>query len=812
MATDLERGRGRLLVLGNATERRRSAQALRDAGFQVEESESAGSAEALQGSAAELMVLVTGESEPGREQVRFSGAALLALDVVGPGDLEQLSARVDQALRLRRAAEREATARSRLEVLSDLGRIGVSTLPLSDRLHGAITRIAVAFDADRCSVVLSEGALGRVVVSAAPEYPGGYDGAVNLARYPEIRKALETREPVHVRDALEDPLMEEVHDFIAPLDVRSLLVQPLLALGEPLGVLFLRRAGRIGAFGPEEVDFAAVLSTPLAAMVHTARLHAALRRQRDELESAYVDRYRELIDANRRLKELNRFKDETLAVCSHDLRGPLNVLLGHARLLDDAELEVQEAASTRVILRQGRRLLELVESVLDRGRGEASQLALVPARLDLSEICRELASEQEIIAAGRGVSIEVEVAPRIELLADRVKLRQILQNLLGNALSHAREGGRVCVRASVVERPDGAVARVEVADDGTGIPIDELPAIFERYRHGPSGVGLGLAICRELVELHGGEIWAESGPGRGTTFSFTVPLSDVQLPGQGLNPAPTQKPRILLVEDEPEIAVITAELLGSRYRVDLARDGAEAVARARALAPDLVLMDVFLPRVDGLDAAAALKAAPDTRDIPVILVSAHQGVAEKVRALDLGAVDYLAKPFQVKELMARVEAALARRGAGRGAEPDGELPAALDEATGLLARATFLRRLEEELARARRDGWPLSIAIFELGATPGLPVLAAAADVLRTGLPHCDLLAHLGHGQLAACLAKDSASAARGACERVARELASATGSGQVRLGVVDAGEGTSLEDLLQQASRKALSTTALCE
>src|SRR5207247_375573 len=133
--------------------------------------------------------------------------------------------------------------------------------------------------------------------------------------------------------------------------------------------------------------------------------HAAMKRKRDDLESAYIDRYRELTDANKRLKDLNRLKDEIIAVCSHDLRAPLQVLLGHGRLLLESELANQQQASVEAITRMGRKILDLVENLLERGKGENARLSLDPRAIDVSEICKESANELEILAAERGVSL-----------------------------------------------------------------------------------------------------------------------------------------------------------------------------------------------------------------------------------------------------------------------------------------------------------------------------------------------------------------------------------------------------------------------
>lgn len=805
--------RGRVLVVGDPGRRQRTADTLTELGFVVGEALVEEAAQLAGVLSPEAVVLAGGpdaesvlrtlkanesmravpllveasDAVAGASSLRAAGAD----ELIPAGSETELRARVDAAVRAKRLGEREQASRRRLEALVEIAQAATSTLMLEEILGIVVEKIAQVVTADRCSVVLIEEDPPRAVVVASREVGGVLNLELDLERYPELRKALQTGEAVLVQDALDDPLMDGVRELISPIDVRSILVQPLVSQDDVVGALFLRLSRREDAFGDDEVDFARAAASAIANSVRNARLHAAVRRKRDELESAYVDRYRELIEANERLKEANRLKDEIIAVCSHDLRGPLNVLMGHARLLDDGTLGRQQQASVDAILRQSNKVLRLVESLLDKGRGEAVRIAFEPGEVDVAAICSEVAGEVEILAADRGVSIEVRAEDPVPTLADGLKLRQVMQNLLTNAIAHAREGGRVLVQASKVTRPQGEEVRVEVTDDGEGIPPEQLPLVFDRYRHGPGGIGLGLSICREFVELHGGEIWASSGPGGGCTFTFTLPVSDTRLPNQRLNPPAPERQRILLVEDEPEVAMITSEMLRSKYRVDVARDGAEGIAKARTLAPDLIVMDVFLPKVDGLDAVAALKGAADTRDIPVILLSAHQGIAEKVRALNLGAVDYLAKPFQSSELLARVQRALDARQTVRRLEKteEGLRRAGFDPSTGLLDHHGFIRRFAQELSRARRYRRTLSLSVLLPSRNVSPAAANSAAAALRSALRSSDVLGHLGEGRFAVLLPEADPQLVEGLVPRLSAAASRAFGC-SVRVGTLDAGPG----------------------
>ncbi|HYV44846.1 MAG TPA: ATP-binding protein [Myxococcaceae bacterium] len=810
-------GVGRVLVVGGPDSAQQAVAALEAAGYLTA---SVAGAQGLAAAAAEAKadaVLFTAGTVPANDALAAMRREPALRDLPFIGDLtgaangsaaaltqarlddwvhfaDELAFRVESSIRARRMIAREEQARLRMEILLEITQAATSSLELEEIMRIAVDKICRGITADRCSVVLVEGQGPRSArVVATRENSNITSLQLDLVKYPELRRALETRQTIYVEDAHIDPLMDEVRPDIAPLGVKSILVQPLICQDDLLGALFLRLSRSEGEFGREDQEFLKAISGALANSIRNSRLHAALRRKRDDLESAYVDRYRELNEANRRLKEINRTKDEIIAVVSHDLRAPLQVLLGHARLLLGSKLDAEQQLSSEAILRQGRKILDLVESLLERGRGEQARVSLDPVQLDVAELCKETANDLSIIARDKGVTLRAETPESLYVLGDEVKLREILQNLISNAIQHAKS--RVVVRAQRLRRPDGEAARVLVQDDGPGLPPSQVHLVFDRYRHGPGGIGLGLAIVKEFIELHGGEVWAESPPDGGTWFIFTVPLVHmvVQRKNEALvkaPPSPTEAAehiRVLVVEDEPQIAAVLEEILRSRYRVEVARDGAEGLAKARALHPDLVVMDVFLPKLDGLDAAVALKSTPDTADIPVILISAHQGVAEKVRALNLGAIDYMHKPFQALELLTRTERALSLRNAEREVERSHNLlrRAGSDPETGLFDRVGLIARLEQERSRAKRYGRPLSLAVMQPGTAPMKDVIRGGATMVRARLRAPDVVGHLGSGVLGVALPECAPEGARTVLGRLLPELQELTAV-RYRIQVVD--------------------------
>ena len=401
---------------------------------------------------------------------------------------------------------------------------------------------------------------------------------LDLSKYPELRRSLQTREATYIEDALEDPLMADVMPAIAPLGVKTILVQPLISQDDLVGALFLRLSRRRDAFGPEEQEFAKAVAAALANSVRNAKLHASVQRKRDDLELAYVERYRELTEANRRLRELARFKDELIAIISHDLRAPLQVTLGHGRMLEEARLPGDLKTSAEAVVRQSRKILKMVESLLERGKGEQARVALDVQLLDVAKVARDCAFELEILAAERGITLRAHAPERLPVMGDELKLREVLQNLITNALEHAAENGNVLVEGEVLAparraggEAGGAGRRQGDARGPAPSGLRSLPPRPGRNRAGalhlqgvrraPRRRDLGRAPGERRLRLRLHPAAGQGGP-------------------QGRPPARRrwrdgEQPRVLIVEDEPDIAAVLEGILRKRYRVEVARDGRE---------------------------------------------------------------------------------------------------------------------------------------------------------------------------------------------------------------------------------------------
>ena len=380
------------------------------------------------------------------------------------------------------------------------------------------------------------------------------------------------------------------------------------------------------------------------------------------------------------LEELERSRAEFLELVSHELRAPLAAIKGSAATVRDASRVLAPAEVRqffRIVEDHADRMDGLIGDLLDAGRIEAGALTVDP---EPTEVATLVERARNTFANGDGRhAIVIDLPPDLPpVTADRDRVVQVLNNLLSNAARHAPESSPIRVDAG----RDGVHVAISVSDEGRGIPPDRLAQLFRKHaglpggehEHGAAGAGLGLAICKGLVEAHGGRIRAESGgAGRGARFTFTLPVAEeagggavaaISRPGartpgdQGREPT-----RILVVDDDPQMLRVVRDALAAAGYAPLVTGAPEELPRlVRAQKPALVLLDLMLPGPDGIELMATV---PELADLPVIFISAYGRDETVARALAAGAADYIVKPFSPTELTARVGAALRKR-----AEPE----------------------------------------------------------------------------------------------------------------------------------------------
>jgi PAS domain S-box-containing protein len=364
-----------------------------------------------------------------------------------------------------------------------------------------------------------------------------------------------------------------------------------------------------------------------------------------------------------RERAVDRMKSEFVALVSHELRTPLTSIKGYVDLLiagEVGELDPQQREFLGIVSSNADRLVALIGNLLDISRMESGKVEITRAPIDLLRLLTTCAAtfRPQIEQKRQRLTLEGDaVLPPVSGDADRVL--QIITNLVSNAHKYTPLGGHITVTA----RHEGTMVRVSVRDTGVGMSAEEQAQLFTRFFRGKGraaqdagGTGLGLVIVRSLVDLHGGELRVTSAPGEGTTITFTLPvIAGEELPAFHA-PRVSAGGRVLVVDDEPDIAQLFARYLDrAGYRVQLAASATEALRLARAEQPDLIILDLLLPQTDGFTALEWLKLDPSTAAIPVLLLSILE---DDGRGRLLGAVDYLTKPVQEPTLLAHVARAL----------------------------------------------------------------------------------------------------------------------------------------------------------
>ncbi|HSA60275.1 MAG TPA: response regulator [bacterium] len=492
------------------------------------------------------------------------------------------------------------------------------------------------------------------------------------------------------------------------------------------------RRGRFAVIG-----FLAVLLGVFGSSVSviaTLRSHI-LRRQKVE---------EELVHAKIAAEAANVAKSEFLANMSHEIRTPLNGVIGMIDLMSETDLTARQKEFLETLKESSLDLSALLNDILDLSKIEAGRLVLESLPFSVPDCVESALKSFRFRAEAKGLSLESRIDPAVPplLLGDPGRFRQILANLLGNALKFTEKGGVAVDIVRELEDSESARLRISVSDTGIGIPRHKQSAVFDLFTQSDTsitrrygGTGLGLSIVAKLVRMMGGRVWVESEEGHGSRFHVTLafarPAAGTVLPREDRTvPVEAAAPlHILLAEDTPVNQVVTVTILEKRgHRVTVARNGLEALEMIRKGNFDLVLMDVQMPLMDGLEATRRIRELEKTagKHIPVIAMTAHALSDDREKALKAGMDDYLTKPIDTQKLLATIDR-FARKAGTSGVDwTPGEIAERLGGDREFLKRVVALfeedrKRLQGEIRNAvsRNDARALEHAAHALRGSVG---------------------------------------------------------------------------------------------
>ncbi|MBC2835126.1 response regulator [Paragemmobacter straminiformis] len=544
----------------------------------------------------------------------------------------------------------------------------------------------------KCSILLVSADGKHLTLGAAPSFPAAYNTAVDGI---EIRQgagscgtAAYLNERVIVTDITTDLRWKEFKDAASAAGLASCWSQPVTDPKNRVIGTFAIYKGHSGA--PDRTDLQVIehASSLTSIAIERDRADHELKRYQHHLEKLVEERSREILHLNEELRAAadaavaaNAAKGTFLANMSHEIRTPMNAVLGLSFLIRDEATDPLQRQRIEKVITAGQHLLGTIDAILDLSKIDAGKFTLNEAAFRTSELVSSVVEMMKERASAKGLRLKTDIVgvPQA-LIGDEVRLKQSLINYIGNAIKFSNSGD-VVVRARVIERlSDRVTVKFEIEDQGEGIEPEILSKLFSAFEqagtssaHLQGSTGLGLVITRRFAQLMGGDAGAESVPGQGSTFWFTVclhvakasptPRDDASMSAKDVLRAEFSGLRVLLVEDEPlNTEISSAFLKAAGFFVDAASDGFEALELATLNRYALILMDMQMPRLGGLAATEEIRLLPAHHETPIIAMTANAFVEDQKRCLAAGMNGFITKPVLPNVLYSHILETLRGRG------------------------------------------------------------------------------------------------------------------------------------------------------
>lgn len=462
-------------------------------------------------------------------------------------------------------------------------------------------------------------------------------------------------------------------DLLRRTQVRSKLVVPIIVQEQLWGLLIAHQCFHPRQWQEREKSFLKHIAEHLAIAIYQAQLYAEVQQQKQTLEERVIERTQALHDALLAAQSANRAKSEFLATMSHELRTPLTCVIGLSATLlrwSFGQLTIKQREYLQTIYDNGEHLLQLINDILDLSQLEAGKTVLNISEFSLTQIAREALQMVEQKAQKQGVNLAIGLrfeSHQDRFLADRKRLKQILFNILSNGIKFTPFGGRVTLRVWW----EGNTVVFQVADTGIGISEHQLPLLFQKfqqldtsYRRQYEGTGLGLALTKQLVELHRGEIDVESTIGAGSAFTVWLPLPpSPNLPNGSRISTSIHLPqgRIVLIEHDEEIATLTCDILtAAGYQTVWIIEGSTAIKQIEIFQPIAAIVEINLDGMDGYEVIRQLRNSPEIPDLKILAISGKQMEPTHLYGVAAEPDDYLLKPVHPKQLLEKIQMLIAR--------------------------------------------------------------------------------------------------------------------------------------------------------
>ncbi|MGB3514940.1 MAG: ATP-binding protein, partial [Elainellaceae cyanobacterium] len=464
------------------------------------------------------------------------------------------------------------------------------------------------------------------------------------------------------------PILQELHDseahrWVSPESKNKLW-----------GVLVVHACHTRRVWHQDEAQLLQQIANQLAIAIQQSHLFEQLQQELTERQLTQ----QQLTERNQELLRATRLKDEFLANMSHELRTPLNAILGMSEGLQDdvfGPVNAEQIRALQTIERSGQHLLELINDILDVAKIEAGQVELDCQPTAIANLCQSSLSFIKQQALNKRIQLAVNLPLRLpDIILDERRIRQVLINLLNNAVKFTPEGGRITLEVShwshSREDESQTYLRFSISDTGIGISPDDIQKLFQPFVQIDSalnrryqGTGLGLALVKQIVDLHHGQVRLTSELGVGSCFTVDLPYLSASCDGSTIDPDPPDpcsivhsSPLILLAEDnEANIRTIASYLRAKGYQLILARNGQEAIALAQSECPNIILMDIQMPEMDGLEAMQTIRRYPQLTEVPIIALTSLAMEGDRDRCIAAGANDYLSKPVKLKQLLMAIQ-------------------------------------------------------------------------------------------------------------------------------------------------------------